>query len=81
METKGGVSLTEKQIKNIKSLKRVLQDWDKDLSINSIAGTLTILLVGDTKQNHISDMSETGGFNPENEVWSTGKVLNDGGDW
>ena len=75
--------MTEKQKKNVKDLEKVLKGWDKDLCINAIAGVLTIMLRGDTKQNKIPEMSETGGFNQKNiiEPFNNYQVLADGGDW
>lgn len=55
--------------------------WDKDLCINAIAGNLTIMLRGGTKQNNVSEMSETGGFNPDNVVQTFIQIESDGGDW
>lgn len=82
METRAGIKLTEKQIKSINSLKRVLKNWDKDLQINCVAGTLYVFLKGDTEQNPIPEMSDTQGFNPENVVYmDMYRVLADGGDW
>ena len=81
METEAGIELTEEQIKCIKSFKRLMKKWDKDLCINAIAGTLEIMLLGDTEQNPISEMSDTGGFNPENQIICFGDIKSDGGDW
>ena len=82
MTTDGGIELTEKQIKNVKSMQRLLKNWDKDLQINCVAGTFYIFLKGDTEQNPISEMSDSGGFNPDNVVWmDSNQILADGGDW
>lgn len=80
--TDGGIELTEKQIKNIRSMKRLLKNWDEDLQINCVAGILYIFLKGDTDQNPEPEMSDTGGFNPDNVAFMdcTG-ILADGGDW
>ena len=81
MNTDAGVKLTKKQIANINSFEKLMEKWDKDLCINAIAGVLTIMLRGDTKQNPIPEMSNSGGFNPENQVIRFLDVLSDGGDW
>lgn len=81
METDGGVKLTEQQIKCIKSFSRLMKKWDKDLCINAIAGKLHIMLLGDTKQNPISEMSDSGGFNTKNCIIDYKEILADGGDW
>ena len=81
METAAGVQLTEKQIKNVKAMKRLLKNWDDDLQINCIAGTFYVFLKGDTEQNPFPEMSDTQGFNPQNVVFMQNKVLADGGDW
>jgi len=81
METNAGIKLTEKQIKQINSFKGLMKDWDRNLCINAIAGKLHIMLLGDTKQNPISELSDTGGFNPENCIIDFNNVNADGGDW
>jgi hypothetical protein len=81
MQTDGGIELTEQQIKCIKSFSRLMKKWDKNLCINAIAGQLTIMLLGDTEQNPISEMSNTGGFNDKNIIISYSYILADGGDW
>lgn len=83
METRAGIKLTKKQEENVKALEKLLKVWDKNLCINSIAGSLTIMLRGDTKQNETPEISDTGGFNPENiiEPFNNNQVLSDGGDW
>ena len=82
METKAGIHLTEKQIKNVKSLDRLLKKWDKDLCINCVAGTLYVFLKGNTAQNPVPELSDTGGFNPSNVVYMDSNcILADGGDW
>ena len=81
METEAGIKLTDKQIKNVKAMQKLLLNWDKDLCINCIAGNFHIMLKGDTKQNPIPEMSKDGGFNPQNNIWSTCKIYADGGDW
>jgi len=81
METRAGIKLTEKQIKNIESLDRLLRKWDKELCINCIAGTLHVMLLGDTNQNPNPEMSGTGGFNPDYIVYTNVTVNADGGDW
>lgn len=83
METDAGIKLTEKQIKQVKSFKRLMKDWDRSLCLYAIAGKLHIMLLGDTEQNPIPEKSDTGGFNPLNEIidFHSGKPIADGGDW
>tara|TARA_R110002072_G_scaffold286748_1_gene451865 strand:- start:753 stop:998 length:246 start_codon:yes stop_codon:yes gene_type:complete len=81
MQTDGGIELTEKQKKCIESFSRLMKKWDKDLCINAIAGQLTIMLLGGTEQNPISEMSDTGGFNDKNIIISYYDIFADGGDW
>lgn len=81
METNAGILLTKKQEKNIKDLDKILSEWDKSLCINAIAGVLHVMLLGDTKQNPIPEISTTGGFNPDNIIYSNSKIHADGGDW
>lgn len=83
METEAGVKLTQKQIKNIESLKRLMKNWDKNLCLNAIGGKLHIMLLGGTKQNPTPEMSDSGGFNPDNCImdFHTGEPYADGGDW
>jgi hypothetical protein len=81
METYAGIKLTEKQIKQVKAFEKLMKDWDRNLCINAIAGKLHIMLLGDTKQNPIPELSDTGGFNPDNCIVDFPKILADGGDW
>jgi hypothetical protein len=83
METRGGVLLTKKQEACVNKLSKLLKTWDKNLAINAIAGNLTVMLLGDTKQNPIPEMSDTGGFNQDNIVddFDNNNVNADGGDW
>jgi len=81
METNAGIKLTDKQIKQVKSFQRLIKNWDENLCINAIAGVLHIMLLGDTQQNPIPELSDTGGFNPENCIISFNDVNSDGGDW
>lgn len=81
METQAGIKLTDKQIKNVKAMQKLLSKWDKDLCINCIAGKFHIMLKGNTKQNPIPELSNTGGFNHQNEIWGTTEIYADGGDW
>lgn len=79
--TQAGIELTDEQCKLIDSFKRLMKKWDGDLCINSIAGSLTIMLIGDTEQNKTPEMSNTGGFNQDNIVIMFNEILSDGGDW
>ncbi|ELY2011316.1 hypothetical protein SL057_002386 [Flavobacterium psychrophilum] len=81
METDSGVKLTKKQIKNINDFEKLMKEWDKNLCINAIAGKLHIMLLGDTKQNPTPELSDTGGFNPDNCIVDFPKITADGGDW
>lgn len=83
MKTAAQINLTEKQIKNIKDFEKLMKNWDRNLCLNAIAGKLHIMLLGDTEQNPIPEMSDTGGFNPKNDIisFSTGFPISDGGDW
>lgn len=83
MQTIAGIKLTKKQEKNVKDLEKLLKGWDKSLCINSMAGSMVVMLLGDTKQNPTPEMSSTGGHNPDNIVGSFNNhgVLCDGGDW
>jgi hypothetical protein len=81
METYGGVKLTKKQIKQVKSFERLMKDWDRNLCINAIAGKLHIMLLGNTKQNPTPEMSDTDGFNPDNCIIDFPEIIADGGDW
>jgi len=81
METRNGVLLTDEQTKLVKSMDRLLKRWDKNLAINCVAGTFHIMLIGDTEQNPNPEMSDTGGFNPDNIAYTNISVNADGGDW
>jgi len=81
MRTDAGIELTEKQIKQVKSFERLMKKWDKNLCINSIAGVLHIMLLGDTNQNPFPEISDTGSFNYDNQIISFQDVKSDGGDW
>jgi hypothetical protein len=82
-ETSAGVELTEEQCKLVASFERLMKKWDRNICINAIAGQLTLMLLGDTSQNQTSEMSDTGGFNPDNIIDSSNfnRILSDGGDW
>lgn len=83
METRAGIKLTKKQEQNVKDLNLLLKRWDKKLSLNAMAGTLYVMLLGDTKQNPTPEMSDTGGYNTDNIVddLNSQGVSADGGDW
>jgi hypothetical protein len=82
-ETSAGVKLTEEQCKLVASFERLMKKWDRNICINAIAGQLTLMLLGNTNQNQTSEMSDTGGFNPDNIIDSSNfnRILSDGGDW
>ena len=81
--TSEGIELTEEQCKLIDSFKRLMKKWDRDICINAIAGSLHLMLLGDTKQNPTPEMSDTGGFNQGNliEPLTFSNIIADGGDW
>lgn len=83
METRAGIKLTKKQAQNVKDLESLLKRWDKSLCINAMAGSLYVMLIGDTKQNSTPEFSETGGLNQDNivEPFNNYRVNADGGDW
>ena len=81
--TNAGVELTKEQCKLLSSFERLMKKWDKDMCINAIAGNLEIMLLGDTNQNPTPELSQTGGFNPDNLIdhVNFSNVNADGGDW
>ena len=82
-ETAAGIELTEEQCKLVSSFARLMKKWDRNICINAIAGQLTLMLLGDTDQNPIPEMSDTQGFNHDNiiEGLNFTDILSDGGDW
>jgi len=82
-ETNAGIELTDEQCKLVASFERLMNKWDENLCVNSIAGNLNIMLLGGTNQNPIPEMSDTGGFNQDNLIdhKSFSNVKADGGDW
>ena len=81
METEAGIKLTEKQTKQVKAFEKLMKSCDDNLCINCIDGTLYIMLLGDTKQNPIPEISSNGGFNSDNCIVSFPKINADGGGW
>jgi len=81
-ETQAGIELTDEQCKLIASFERLMKKWDKDICINAIARSLHLMLLGDTPKNETPEMSDSGGFNPDNIInTNVFDVRSDGGDW
>ena len=82
MKTRGGVKLTKKQEQNVKDLNELMKRWDKHLELNSMAGTLYVMLDSYSKNNQ-PRMKKLGGLNHLNVVddFNGNGVSSDGGDW
>ena len=84
METEIGVELTTKEIKLIKSLERLAEQWEKDgkdLWLFSASSDLFVMLKGDTPRNPEIEMNPNQGLNQNNIVTLINGIRNDGGDW
>lgn len=83
-ETRVGIVPNDKEQKLIADFEKLMKRWKKDgkqIAINAVAGVLTLMYIGDTKSNPTPEMSETGGFNPDNIIVEFMGVMSDGGDW
>lgn len=88
MTTESGTVLTDHEESCVKALKRLVNKWNKEpnrLWLFSASGTLHVMMK-ECETNQISELTGDafyggGGVNPENVVWSTRDIQNDGGDW
>jgi len=82
MQTKAGIKLTKKQIKQVKALQKLAKDWDDSIWIYAAAGTLYVMLEGGTEQNPNPKLTKHGGgVNQANIIEAIDNIQSDGGDW